>query len=745
MSMTEFNAASGQQAEASADDASIVPGTSFGAIALGLIVTSTTNTRTSHNPAKLRELLANRVAAKTIRSLLADFTTESPKQLAEIVGTLKLAEFVHSIYVQGVNQPILLRPLPAARLADTQPEHTGAKRPEYEIVAGERRYYGSLLCGKTTIPAMVKTLTDQEALEFQLVENLQRDDLHPMEEAEGYERLCRDTGTPKEEIGAKIGKSRSYVYGRLKLLDLCQDARKAFYAEQLDASKALLVARIPDEKLQLKALKEFTSGYGLTMSVRACLDWLQRNVMLRLDKAPFKITSDTLLPAAGSCRACPKRTGASPELFADVDSADVCTDPKCYDRKLAAHEELLRTEAEAKGLTVITGKQAHELRPNSYVQEVRGFLDLDEPVPGKDSDKPLRKILGKDAPQPVVFIDPHTHQVRHLVPLDVAGDALKAKGIAAVRQSRPGAESRARDEAARRKANIENEIEVTWRARAAAEIMGAVRAGNVCAFSAPMLRAILLELAENENECYGETCFEHLLPLWGLPTDVNDEFQAVQAHVRAAPDTELGPMLLAYMLAREVEYRRWKPDAKETPSIQQLATETGIDIAPLQAQAKTEVRASAAAALKKEKAEADAKAQKKGKKAAGTSSSAAQAQGESEGNKAAGGAKKGRGKASARPSVEEVQSGIADAMRNLEPASGTGFVVGQRVRFKQDLKINARRMLKVNGGEGTIVKAVGDRAFSVQYGKSQQVATADYTELQAVDVAEEPKAEEEVA
>ena len=81
--------------------------------------------------------------------------------------------------------------------------------------------------GDELFPAMIRAMTDDQALEAMVVENLQRDDLAPLEEAEGYETLMQHAGLTSDQVAAKIGKSRSYVYARLKLLDLCQEARLA--------------------------------------------------------------------------------------------------------------------------------------------------------------------------------------------------------------------------------------------------------------------------------------------------------------------------------------------------------------------------------------------------------------------------------------------------------------------------------------------------------------------------------------
>lgn len=308
----------------------------------------------------------------------------------------KLAELAASIAAMGVHQPVLLRPLPAHRLEDTarlQP------RPEYELVCGERRYRASCTAKVATIPAMVRDLTDDQVLEIQIVENLERDDLTELEEAEGYEALMKHTGMSADQVADKIHKSRSYVYGRLKLLDLCQEARTSLRDRTIDASRALVVARIPDEKLQIKAMKEIVQGltpYGSVhepMTYRQALAHVQRNFMLNLSTAKFKITDESLLEGAGSCKTCTKRTGHDPDLFSDIKGADVCTDPPCFHRKEEAHTAQLVEAAKAKGQTVITGKEAAELRGAGYQDKFTGYRRLDDAA-DSPTDQPLRKIIG---------------------------------------------------------------------------------------------------------------------------------------------------------------------------------------------------------------------------------------------------------------------------------------------------------------------------------------------------------------
>lgn len=319
-----------------------------------------------------------------------------------------LQELADSIQASGVHQPILVRPLPASRLEETSralrssvlawPFATTRKREpiEYELVAGERRWRACQLAGVTEIPAMIRELTDEQALEVQVVENLQREDVTELEEAEGYEVLMQHGTLNADQVAAKIGKSRSYVYARLKLLALGNTARNALREGLIDASKALLIARIPDEGLQIKAL-EFCTRHDYQSDLpgyRACANHVQNNYMLRLDKARFTITDATLLPEAGACGTCPKRTGANPDLFKDVDSADVCTDPKCYRAKEDAHTAQVVAAAQAKGQTVIAGDEAAELAYDNYNSKLKGYKRLDS-VDDSPTDKPLRSIIGK--------------------------------------------------------------------------------------------------------------------------------------------------------------------------------------------------------------------------------------------------------------------------------------------------------------------------------------------------------------
>lgn len=341
-----------------------------------------------------------------------------------------LAELAEDIKRRGVDSPILLRPLPGARVPDT------GRGIKYEIVFGERRYRASVQAGVATIPARVRDMTDEQALEAQLVENLHRTDLTALEEAEGYQRLMDHSKITAEQVGQRIEKSRTYVYNRLKLLDLGTEGRAALREGKIDHSVAMLVARIPDGQLQAKALKQILQGpiygqYGTEpMSFRRAQNLVQRDYMLKLSDARFKITAVDLVPSAGSCKECAKRTGANPDLFSDVKSADMCTDPPCFHKKEEAADKLRVKEAEAKGQTVIVGKEAEELVTNHYTGGYKGYKRLDNKE-DSPTDEPLRKIIGKLMEErgikPTMLESPKKKgQLEACLPNDVANSLLKA-------------------------------------------------------------------------------------------------------------------------------------------------------------------------------------------------------------------------------------------------------------------------------------------------------------------------------
>lgn len=342
--------------------------------------------------------------------------THAPIDLSLLVASLAnprktfdragMSELTESIRQHGVLQPILVRRFPETR---TPPKgFADAHTNGFEVIVGERRLRAAQTLGLDVIPVVVRDdVSNGDALKLQLVENLQRADLHPIEEAEGYEDLIEHHGLTADDVAAKVGKSKAYVYARLKLTALCTAARKAFYGDELSASTALLVARIPDDGLQVEAVKEITAG---DITVREASELIQSRYMLQLDGAPFPVTDAELVPKAGACSTCPKLTGNQRALFPDVKSGEVCTDPKCFAAKRAAQWEITSQEAVEKGQAVLTPTQRKREFPYSSDQLRQGskYAALDQRCYFDSDYRSYRKMLGKDAP-PVVAIAEHPH------------------------------------------------------------------------------------------------------------------------------------------------------------------------------------------------------------------------------------------------------------------------------------------------------------------------------------------------
>ena len=366
-----------------------------------------------------------------------------------------IAELAKSIKVHGVIQPITVRP---------NPLDTGGLWP-YELVVGECRWRAAKLAGLTEIPGFWRELDDKQVLEIQVIENLQRRNVHPLEEAEGYERLMKDYGYQAEQLADKIGKSKAYIYARLKLTALCPEARKAFYADDLNPSTALLVARIPVVKLQEQATKEIAKGRfgnGEPMSYRVAQDHIQHNYMLRLADAPFSRADEALVPGVGRCHECPKRTGNQQELFSDVKSADICTDPECFESKKLAHAAAQKVAAKTEGRKIIDGAEAKKIKPNIYTSDLGGgYVDLDKKIYSDPKNRTMRQILGKDGPKPDLLIDPHDKgNVIEVVAKSTIEEHLTAKGIKI-----PGEVTRQSRSAEEKEAARKHKQEVTFRQR----------------------------------------------------------------------------------------------------------------------------------------------------------------------------------------------------------------------------------------------------------------------------------------
>lgn len=376
--------------------------------------------------------------------------TASKTNPRKIFDDAALADLAASITKHGVAQPILLRPT-----------HLDAGVTFFEVVAGERRFRASKLAGKTTVPAIVRNLSDAEALEIQVIENLQRQDLHPLEEAEGFEVLMRENGYTADVMAEKTGKSKAYIYASLKLTALEPGPRAVFYSGRLNKSTALLVARIPIKSLQEKCVGEIASEQRI-MSARDAARHIERSYMLDLTKAPFDLENGALNPGAGACSTCHLRTGNQPEIFSDV-SADVCTDPICFKAKTDEHVVRVLKLAKENGQAVIIGAAAKKIKEASYSAVGGGYVDLDKVnhFPGQNG-RTFRQILGDALPKPTLLETPGTAEIIEIIKAADIAHLLKEQGVTiTVKGDKIQSEHDAREKEAERKAKLEREYRNT--------------------------------------------------------------------------------------------------------------------------------------------------------------------------------------------------------------------------------------------------------------------------------------------
>lgn len=259
---------------------------------------------------------------------------ESPMNYRTSFDETKLASLVDSVKSIGIRAPLLVRPIAAGK-----PLLSGdlLAADAFEIAAGHRRFRAAGRAGLAAAPCIVSAMTDEVFIETLYVDNLQRADIHALEEAAGYRELLKRPGYDAHVIAAKVAKTVIHVQRRLSLLKLTPECKRAFEQNVINPAMALILARLTPE-WQKSALELLThkNDWNRINSSRKLQAWVEDEILRPLKKAPFDPKNAELVPAAGSCVECPKRTGFMPELFPEVKSHDTCTDPRCYQAKTQA-------------------------------------------------------------------------------------------------------------------------------------------------------------------------------------------------------------------------------------------------------------------------------------------------------------------------------------------------------------------------------------------------------------------------
>ncbi|MFG0674229.1 ParB/RepB/Spo0J family partition protein [Delftia sp. WSY_7] len=606
-----------------------------------------------------------------------------------------LHDMAATMKLYGVLQPLLVRRLPAERLQDTF-EDAATRHATHEIIAGERRYRAAQIAGLRAVPVLERDADNMQALLMQLIENLHRTDLNPLEEALGVQRLVEDHGMNADTAGEALRKSRTHVFESLRLLTLCPEAIAGLKAGTLTRSVALLVAQRPTQAIQAEYTQRVLTGGPDSgpMSYRNALDLARRSYMLKLDQAPFALDDATLCPAAGACTVCPKHTGASPELW-DKSDADVCTDTACFADKKEAHFDRVKAQAQQRGQQIITGRQARDIMPSENGAP-RGYLLLDKPSQG--SNAPVRRVLGQDVPAAsVVLIEAPSGNLVEAVATHTASAAVKVKG-----ERQAAAKASAEKPAEPTREALQREYEIRWRERAAeATIDGLLRLPPADLDHMPSGAALLILKLLSES-----VPTQHLYRMFQIDGKDSRAEQDLQDAMEDLAEQDL-PAQIQYMLMMACAHDLHTA----TPIFEEMADLSGVDLDSIQSQVQDEMKAEAAT---------------RAGKAAST-------------DKATPKLKKGKATAA------EARRAIADAMAAAEVTSPNAIEPRQQVRIRVDLRGPGKKLLPTMGRMAVAIQPMGDRAWMVELPIDSSVSldddeamastrcwelSADYTELE---------------
>lgn len=230
-----------------------------------------------------------------------------PNQPRKTFSELGLKLLAESISEHGVQQPITVRP----------------NGKSFIIVMGERRYRASKIANKKTIPSIVREFDSKVISEIQIIENLQREDVEPIEEAEAISYLL-ETYTA-EEISKRIGRTVQFIYGRIKLANLIEGFRPFVRNKEMTLSMAINIAIFPEEDQRI-----FLEGMGENFN-RHYVNSALNAKMFDLKTAPFDLDDKKLIPKAGACTVCPFNSANKGSLFGE--DKQICTKSSCFTSK----------------------------------------------------------------------------------------------------------------------------------------------------------------------------------------------------------------------------------------------------------------------------------------------------------------------------------------------------------------------------------------------------------------------------
>lgn len=510
---------------------------------------------------------------------------ESPTNPRRRFDEHSLNQLAESFKSQGVLQPLLGRTI---------------GNDKYEVIAGARRLRAAKLAELKDVPVRVVALSDSDCVVAQLIENIQREGVHPMQEALAFDALLR-LESPHYDIAAvaqKAGKSPAFVAQRQRLIDLIPSIAEAFLADQIGLGHALEIAKLPQaqqEKAFDAAFRTVWNGgtqSRVALPLRDFTTWIEQNILLSLDSVPFDKNDATLVPEAGSCAECPKRTGFNTLLFGELGyHHDQCSDAACFNNKLSKFVE--RQIAEKPKLVQIT--TAHGTRGDGAVLPRNRYvaLQLAKTAKGKRPLSPYQKPCKHMAEAIVVDGAERGHIAK------ICAEPTCSVHFADRRAPDPAQLAKEREQ--RRKELEKRKLEITVQHRILAEVVKKV--------SAPMVRADLVLVAnailERTEPMRRETLARRHKMVDGSSSDVTCPHvqKGLQRLLRQLDESGLSKLIVEIVLLGSAE----SASQDETDVLTATAKRHRVDVAKVRTAIEAEFAARQAKAAAKQKKTAPAK------------------------------------------------------------------------------------------------------------------------------------------
>lgn len=508
----------------------------------------------------------------------------NPRTVFDEMG---LHELAVDIATHGIIEPLIVRP----------------NGQGFLVVAGERRLRAATMLNMKELPVIVRDMTDQEAFEQTVSENLTRVNLHPIEEAEGFIRLQRDYLMEPREIARRTGKTSHYVVTQMVLANLSPAVRKG----ALDPSCPLqvghlhVIAQVSNPDLQLRLMKSIIRPPhgGEMLSVKKA-EGLLDQYQQPLSGAQFKLGDAELVKKAGSCFECPYNTTNLPrEAFP---KKDICTNVPCFQGKQKAAFVQL-SKAPKSGIEVIPEKQGNKLfdKWSERLHYRSGYVMLDGSVYVGSKSKTYREWFkkGDDVPQTYAVFNPFTYRIEYIVSERDANAAIN-KIKAKLDPSRGKLNALTpQQKAAQKREKMEQEAKKLAVSKMTLQVVERVESTTI-EIDPPIARALLLGL---QSYTFSEA-IQHAAKRRNI--ELSDEEKSKQSYEkRIILQKKLfeisESMETRQVFALAVEILLWEQTSfySSNNKMKDIATLLGIDLDALQTQALKELKEADKAKSKK--------------------------------------------------------------------------------------------------------------------------------------------------